>query len=204
MSEIETIEAPTSVKRLDRMRLGKAVCEYGNLLSNPEERVALIPLTEAEYENSIRAGAMQDVPDNLMAQEYRERIQTREIVFAAARNPSDLLEAKWASVEEMIEETESHDINHLFDIYLEMVDKSSPSAEGIPDEEFEAIKKVLQEIPMNELSGRQWYALKRFLGAILPLLLQGNSLGSISTSLSTWMKDDPEPAQSASRSIGNQ
>ena len=198
------METETPTRRLDRMRQGKAVAEFAPLVSDPSVRVALVPLTEAEYENSIKAAAMLVMPESRMGMEYRERWQTAEIIFQASRNPSDLAQHKWESIEEMKQETDFSDINHLFDLYLEMVDQSSPATDGISEEEFDELKKVLLTLPMNELSGRQWYALKRFLGSVFQTLLRDKLPGSTSTSLLTWMSDRQEPVSNVSESTQGQ
>jgi len=90
----------------------------------------------------------------------------------------------------MTELLEIADINHLFDLCMEMSESVNPSPGSFTDDELDEIKKVLAEMDLNELSGRQWYALRRFLSLTGNELLPVNSLGSISTNLSTTMNDD--------------
>ena len=107
-----------------------------------------------------------------------------EILVRSCREPDNYEERMFSSVNDLQTALEVPDINFLSDMYLEMVDKSSPSIEQISPEELEDVKKALQEINWNELSGRQWYALQRFLFSIMPLLLHDNSPGY--GSISNW------------------
>ncbi len=186
-------------RKLDRMRAGQAVCEFVTLLSDPEIRVAIVPLTEAELESCIEAAAnigMQN--DNTLSLEYRERVQTREIVYRAVREDHDLSKLAFESSSAMAALLDAADINHVFDHYLEMVDRSSPSIDGVPEEEFENLKVTLQAINWNELSGKQWYAAKRFLSSISTMLLRDSSFGSSSNSQWTKMSEEETLAWNAS------
>jgi|SRR5580765_228571 hypothetical protein len=168
-------------RRLDRMRLGQTVCDYVALVSDPEIRLCIVPLTEADYLQALEKVRDVDAPDNLAGMAIRDRIQAQEIVARSIREESDLSQRVYNSTEEMAEELEVADVDELWDRYLEMSQKSSPALDGIPEEEFENLKKTLQTMDWSELSGRSWYAAKRFLMSITPELLQGNSPGSTST-----------------------
>lgn len=177
-------------RRLDRMRLGQAVCAYVTLPSDPEIRFALVPLSDAEAENALVLAAQMDVPDNvagLMARDHRQKI---ELLASSVRDPEKLDNRLYRDGNELQQELEEGDVNALYDEYLEMSEKSNPSMEGIAPEEFDELKKVLLEIPWNDLSGRSWFAAKRFLGALYQDgLLRANSLGSISTTKLTTTND---------------
>ena len=97
-------------------------------------------------------------------------------------------------VAEVTAALESQDINFLMDMYLEMVDRTSPAIDGLDAEELEALKKALREINWNELSGKQWYAGKRFLLSIFPDLLSGRLHGFSSTSNSTTNNEESDSA----------
>jgi len=182
------------------MRLGQATCDIVPLLSDPEIRVALVPLTEAEYQRSLEMAAAMDVMTTRLGMDYQERRQQAEILWMAIREPNDLSKQAWENADEMMTVLETHDINHLFDHYLELVDATSPAIDGVPPEELDNLKKVLGEIPWNELSGTQWYAAKRFLGAVMPTLPLAKSLGSSSIRSLTLMNDEEELAQNVSPS----
>jgi hypothetical protein len=82
-----------------------------------------------------------------------------------------------------------------------MVETSSPSVDGIPAEELDDLKKALQEINWSELSGRQWYALRRFLFSIMPELLQASLLGR--GSISKWItpNEDEKSTHTVSKNL---
>lgn len=164
-------------RKLDRMRLGQSVGDVHNLLSDPEIQVALVPLTEAEYLQCLESTGRKDLPDDMTGAAIRDRLNAAELLCRSMREPKDLEEHMFSDIEELTEALEVADINFLQDMYFEMVETASPAIDGIPSEELDELKKALEEINWNELSGRQWYALKRFLFSIMPELLQGNSLG---------------------------
>ena len=165
-------------RKLDRMRLGQAVGDVHRLLSDPEIQVALVPLTEAEYIQCIETTARRtDIPDTISGNSVLDRLNTAELLVRSIREPQDLKVRLFESIEELTDALEVADINFLRDMYFEMVDTSSPSIDGVTPAELDDLKKALQEINWNELSGRQWYALRRFLFSIMPELLQDNSLG---------------------------
>jgi len=180
-------------RRLDRMRLGQAACEIENLLSEPEVRVALVPLTEAEYDICLENVSKINAAENLAGHQLRDRALTQETLLRAIREPDDLPQQMFSSIEEMNDALEVSDINYLIDMYFEMIEKSSPSIEGLTEEQIVEAKKVLNEMDWNELSGKQWYALKRFLGSLGPKQLTAKLHGYSSTKQSTGTSGLDEP-----------
>jgi len=122
-----------------------------------------------------------DVPESISGAMSRDRRTQNEVLLRAIRDPDNLDQPLFANFEEMTELLEIVDIGSLYDAFLEMSESVNPSPGQYTDEEVDEIKKVFLEIPWNELSGRQWYALRRFLSTIGKTLLPANSHGSIST-----------------------
>lgn len=172
-------------RRLDRMRLGQAVCDYVPLPSDSEIRHCIVPLTEAQYLQVLNKVASLTLKDDLAGMAVRDRVQGQEILVRAIREESDLTQQVYMSVEEMMEVLSVEDIDELLDRYNEMVEKSSPRLDGIAKEEFEELKKALQTMDWSELSGPAWYAAKRFLSKVMPKPLLDSWPGSISTNSST-------------------
>lgn len=173
-------------RQLDRMRTGKSEMVLESIPSDSEIRFGLVPLTEAEYRTAMQAASALLAPENMAGVLEREREQNRYILLAALREPTDPAQAAFKSVNEMMEILTASDVDHLIDCWQEMTDQANPSIDGIPPDEFEALKKVLQTLPWSALSGKSWYAAKRFLGALISDgLLRANSLGSTSTKQST-------------------
>lgn len=191
-------------RRLNRMRLGQAVCEIFPLLSDPEMRVALVPLTEAEYDQCMEQVVKMEVPETISGNQFRDRELTKETLRRSIREPDDLTTQMFQTTEELSEALEVADINFLIDHYFEMVDRTSPSMEGMTDEEISDLKKVLVEMDWNALYGKQWYALKRFLLSLGREQLQGKLLGSFLTQPSIGTNDSdestPENAEGNSQS----
>jgi hypothetical protein len=185
-------------RKLNRMRLGKAVADVHSLMSDPEIKVALVPLSEAEYIQCLEATVNQRIADDTAGQALRDRYNSAEVLLRAAREPDDLEQPMFDSVEELTDALEVNDINFLQDMYFEMVETASPAIDGIPEEDLEDLKKALQTIDWNALSGRQWYALRRFLFSIMPELLQGNFSGVGSISKWTTPSDVEESTHIAS------
>jgi hypothetical protein len=171
------------------MRLGQAVCDFVTLVSDSEIRLCIVPLTEAQYLQVLEKVRDVRADDNIAGLAIRERTQAQEILVRAIREESDLTEQVYDSVEEMTDDLDVQDIDELIDSYNEMTEKASPRIDGIPEEEFEELKKLLLAMDWNALSGRAWYAAKRFLSTISPHPLMDKSPGSTSTSYSTTTRE---------------
>jgi hypothetical protein len=167
------------------MRLGQAVCDYVTLPSDPETRLAIVPLTEAQYLQALNKVAEVPRLDDMAGAAIKDRVQSQEILVRAIREEKDLTQQVFDTVDEMMEAFEVQDVDHVIDSYNEMVEKTSPVLDGIPKEELENLKKALQTMDWNELSGSAWYAARRFLSRIMPSPLLDNSLGSGSIKSST-------------------
>jgi hypothetical protein len=167
------------------MRLGQAVCDYVEIPSDPDVRLCVVPLTEAQYLQVLQKVAKLQLADDVAGLQIRDRVQAQEILVRAIREEFDLTVQVFQSSEELLEALEQHDIDHAIDVYNEMVEKASPSIQQLPDEEFERLKKLLQTMDWSALSGSAWYAAKRFLSRISPMPLLDNSPGSTSTNSST-------------------
>lgn len=184
-------------RRLARMRGGQSMCDFVVLPSDPEIRVAIVPLVEADYRNVLEKIGKLGTPDDLANVQIKDRVQAEEILVRAIREEHDLTQRIYDDVDDLLEDFEVGDIDHAIDCYNQMVHQSSPSLDGIPAEEFEALKKVLQRMDWNALSGSAWYAAKRFLSTISPLLRQASFPGSSSTSLLTTPSEENEHTSDA-------
>jgi hypothetical protein len=120
-------------------------------------------------------------------------MQQHEVLAIALRWPDDFSERMFDSGAELTEHLEIEDVNFLGDIYLEMTDAASPSLDGMTEEALVEAKKVLRILDWNALSGKQWWALKRFLLSISPDQLTGKSRGSSSINNSTMKRKKPKP-----------
>ena len=193
---METNSSPTRQKirerRLERMRLGQAVCDYVILPSDSEIRVCIVPLTEADYRQVLQKVASLNTPDDLAGIQMKDRVQAQEILVRAIREENDLTKRVYDDVNDMLEDFTIYDVDHVVDAYNEMVEQASPSLDQIPPEELEALKKTLQAMDWNALSGSAWYAAKRFLSRITPSPLLDKYAGSFSTSFLTTTKNEEE------------
>ena len=180
-------------RRLDRMRLGQEAADIHSLLSDPEIRVALVPLTEAEYDQALESAVKMNVPESIMGNQARDRMLQRETLLRAVREPDNLSNRVFENIDELSEALGHDDIGFLIDMYFELVEKSSPSVDGLSEAEISDVKKVLMEMSWNDLTGKQWFALKRFLSTLGPEQLLAKSLGSISTSNLIGKEDYDEP-----------
>lgn len=183
-------------RKLERLRLGQATCEFTELLSDPDTRIALVPLTEGEYSISLAEADKCLAGDNPAGLSLRDETQRQLVIFYAARQMGNLEIKFFDDVREVLE-LDAHDINHLYDVYLEMVAMNSPSMMGMSEDDFLALSSALPKIRWSELSGPQWYAAQRFLNSIRPHLLTASFSGSPSTMKSTETKPPQESATSA-------
>lgn len=163
------------------MRLGQAVCDYVQLPSDPEIQVCIVPLTEAQYRQVLEKVAKLPFPDDMAGAAIKDRSSAQETLVRAIREESDLTQQVYENVEDLMEDFDVYDIDHVIDAYSEMVEKASPSLDGLSPEELERLKKALQVMDWNALSGSAWYAAKRFLSRISQVPLQDSSAGSTST-----------------------
>src|SRR4249919_328349 len=131
-------------RRLDRMRLGQTVCDIVEIPSDDEIRLCIVPLTEAQYLQALEKVRDTRANDDLPGMAIRDRVQAQEILVRAIREEHDLTIRVYSSTEEMLEDLEVADIDALIDGYNEMIAKSSPSLDGITEEEIEDLKKVFQ------------------------------------------------------------
>src|SRR4051812_13629547 len=113
------------IRRLDRMRLGQAVCDYVTLVSDPEMRLCIVPLTEAQYLQALEKVASITLADDMAGMAVRDRVQAQEILVKAIREESDLTNHVFQSTDEMMEDLTTEDVDHLIDSYNEMVAKVS-------------------------------------------------------------------------------
>jgi len=184
--------------RLRRMRLGQEAPEFVNLKSNPEIRVALVPLTEAEM--GLRAAMSLPAEDNAQGLMFRDRWQQVTDLWNALREPHDINKRVFESVEQMTEELEVIDINYLSDCYFRYIEDSSPELDGITVEGLEELKKACVTMDWSVLSGKPWWHLKNFFLTITPEQLKVSLPGSLSTQRSTLMNDAPESTSDAEES----
>lgn len=198
--EVSSTREKIRQRRLDRMRLGQAVCDFVELVSDPEIRLAIVPLTEADYRNVLEKVSKLNLPDDLAGVQIKDRVQAEEILVRSIREEHDLDTRVYNSIDELTEDLDVADIDHLLDCYQEMTFRGSPAMDEIPPEEFEALKKVLARMDWNELSGPAWYAARRFLSRITPQLRPDNSPGFSSTPSQTEMTNGEEPTSDAFQS----
>lgn len=189
-----------SRRRLARMRLGQATAEYVSLVSDPEVRIALVPLTEAEFQESFTDAAKLNVGDNIAGTMVRERRARVQQVWRSCRPTGDLGTYMFQTFEEFRESLTAADIDGLIDVYEEMTHDLSPSMEQISPEELELLKKALLEMDWNDLSGRSWYAAKRFLSSISLAQPTDRSPGSSSTTKLTGTSENEKLTPTASPS----
>lgn len=182
--------------RLAKMRLGQAACEITSLPSDEETMVALVPLTDSQYLRALEIADAALVGDNPAGFAVRDELQKQSVIFFATREVGNL-ESMFFDDTSEAGELGAHDIDHLYDVYLEMIANQSPSLFGLSDADFEALKKAWQGIEWNELTGQQWYAAQRFVNSIRPLLVQGNFSGLHSTKSSTPTSESETLAETA-------
>jgi hypothetical protein len=165
-------------RKLNRMRLGQAACDVVELPSDPEIRVALVPLTEAEFAVCASAVAAKAYSDDTGGLVQADRDLRRQILLLSCREVNDLSKRLFTNEQELQDSLDHSDVNFLTEQYATMTDASSPSLEGLSNEDMDELKKALVKIDWNGLSGRSWYLLKLFLSTISERQLLANSFGS--------------------------
>lgn len=181
MAQQETLKKLKD-RRLERMRLGQSTAEIEQLPSDKEVRVALVPLLEKEYDAAMRSTALIDVPDNIAGAGVLDRQEKREVLVRAIRDPDDYTSRIFDSVSEMMEILEPVDVSHLYDRYVEMSMEIDPAIPELSEEEIDFLRQSFGDFNWRGLSGRQLYALNRFILTLSPNQLVGRLPGSFSTS----------------------
>ena len=179
-------------RRIARMREGQSVPEIFPLRSAPDVRVALIPLTEAEYDLALAQAAAIEVADNSFGLERRGRHAQAVQLWYSVRDPLDLTKLAFDSVDEMRSVLEPADINFILEKYTEMVDLYSPGLEDLTDEQMDELKKALQAIDLRGLYGKPAYHLKCFFLTLTVDQLQDRSPWLTYTDSLTPTSDEPE------------
>lgn len=173
--------------RLAKLRAGQAAGEVVKLSGVDDEdetRLVLVPLTDGELLKAFSIVDQMEVTETTSGIAAKDEKMKSAIIFFAARELHDWTKPFFESIEEL-DDLYDHDVNHMYDVYLEMTAEASPAWALLGDEEIEQLKKVWSRINLNELSGSQRYAAQRFLNSIRPLLLQASFSGSSSMNEST-------------------
>lgn len=187
--------------RLAKMREGQAAGEIVDF--DDEGRCVIVPLTDGEWLKAL------SLADQLVTEGTEAGFLAREeylksaVLLFACREMRNYEEFFFNTIEE-VQTLGHHEITRVHDEYLEMVAAASPPFLAMSDEDLEALKKVWEQIEWSELSGRQWYAARRFLNLLNPASRQGNSFGLRSTRSLTTKSTDESFAGNARESTTTQ
>lgn len=184
MTILEEIRANN---RVARMRMGQNVPDYVQLRSNPEIRMAVVPLLEKEAQAAWAAAASADIPDNAYGVEVRDKILVSHRLFYALREPDNLDKKVFESAEQLMAELQDQDVEHLAEAWQAVTEYASPALEGFSDEMLDDLKKVFETIDLSGLSGRAWWLLKAFFmtTSVEQLRAKSHLLSSIQNSIGT-------------------
>lgn len=143
-------------RRIAKMRMGQNAPDFVSLKSNPEIRLAMVPLLEREYQMALEAAASYDVADNSYGTELRDRVLQVHTLFYALREPDNVESKAFPDMDAMLDPEvglEPVDVNYLLDYYQRMVDFSSPAMDGLNDEALDELKKSVRD---NRLERALW------------------------------------------------
>jgi hypothetical protein len=164
--------------RIARIRMGQDAPQLFDIPSLQEGdervRVALVPLTEKEAQMGLMASANVEVIDNAAGLNLRDRVAVEWDVWNACRLPDDTTKKVWASVDEMVEDLQSSDIDWLFDQLTLLEAYQSPSLVNMTQAQVDELKKAFVTIEWRELTGRQANALALCIFTLLPTLQQAS------------------------------
>lgn len=163
--------------RLAKLRAGKGAGTIEEFIDDPDIRVVLVPLTDGEWLKALEIADTLDVGNNPAGVAARDEMQKTAMILFSAREVRDWEIPFFNDISE-VSALPDHEINHLYDCYLEMVAVNSPALTLLDEEQWETLKKVWQQIEWSELSGQQLYAANRFLVSIQEKLLQASLSGS--------------------------
>lgn len=178
-------EAIREASRLSRMRQGQDAPEMVTIPSMDEIRCAMVPLNEAETQSGLIVAASLDVLDNAAGLQARNRAVQHNDVWHSLREPDNLEQKVFQSVDDMVETIQPGDIDFLHDQLSLLMDYASPSIDGLTDADLADLKKAFGETDWSALTGKQWAAVKLCVLNLFPELLQAKLLGSTSTGSAT-------------------
>lgn len=193
-------EAIREQSRLSRMRLGQLAPEMVEIPSMVGIRVAIVPLTEGESQKGMARAADLDVADNIAGVQMRNRAAMESDVWHAVRDPEDISNKLFESVEIMVSELEPSDIDALMDKLTTLMEYASPSIDGLSNEDLNDLKKAFGQIDLSELTGQSWAATKLCFQTLLPDLLLVKLRGSSSIETLTPTSENEESISVASQS----
>lgn len=199
----ETLAALRESRRVAKMRMGQGAPEYVVLKSDPEIRMAIVPLTEAEYQQALDAAATLELPDNGYAIELRDRTLQVHTLLHALREIGDPARKVFGSTQEMLDEEtglQPIDVNYIMDEYQRMIDFSSPALDGLSDDQLDDLKKAFVTIDWSALSGKPWWHLKGFFSTLPAGLPLANSPSLTSILSLIGRSDESESTHGASES----
>lgn len=168
-------------RRLERMRQGQQTAEIEKIPSDPEIRVALVPLLEGEYDECQKAAAEVHMPDNVAGATVRDREERRQVVYRASREVDDYSKQAFPSAHQMSQVIEPTDVNYLYSSYVQMISKFSPSISTLEPDEIDFLSDLFVNLDWKDLSGEQVFALSRFLSTLRQEQLMGSLPGRLST-----------------------
>lgn len=154
--------------RMSRIRNGQLVGDPVTIPSMPDVRGMLVPLTEADVIAGIARACAVDAPDNPVGMNLWDRTVRASDVYHALREPDDLTQKVFHTVEEMVEALDPSDIDAIAEQLVVLMQYASPSLADMSDEEVEAVKELWQRIDMRELTGRPAAALVLLISALMP------------------------------------
>lgn len=148
--------------RLARMRAGQEIGEYTEIPSMPGVRVLMVPLTEHEAQKGLLRAAEIEVPDNVSGIMARERAVKQSDVWHALREMDNPDKKVFPTVDDMVGDDglEPTDVDHLHQELATLMSYASPAIDGITEEIWSELKKVLVGVELSELTGRQWAVVK--------------------------------------------
>lgn len=171
--------------RLARMRQGQEAPELVDIPSMDGIRVAMVPLSEGESQQSMLAAADLEVRDNPAGWQFRNRAALEQDVWRACREPANPEQLIWESPQVMCDELDPSDVDYLAMRLTALMDYASPSLASLTEEQIDALKKALQKIEWRELTGTRAAAARVFLSHLFPELLAASLSGFTSTEPST-------------------
>lgn len=201
MSVLEQIKQG---RRLARMRMGQDAAEIITLPWNEEVRMAIVPLTEKEYELALSAASAfspgGDSTDDTFVMEAKDRYVSAHMLYDALREPDDIDKRVFSSVEEVREFLEPPQINYLREEYARISEFSSPALDGLGAEELDELKKAFEKIELSALSGKPWWHLKSFFSSLTPeqLAVSLSGFSSIKNAIGTNESEESIPGASQS------
>lgn len=147
---------------LQKLKQGK---KNSKLINFPgtEEKVALVILPSNDITDASIKAEDYIKEKNMVDEDDKSIVHQAQIIYKALRDKDDLKKQIADSFEEFFSTLDNNEVQYFMVEYSLLTSEVSPFLNAVNEETFEELKKTLEKIQLNDLSGPSCVALRNFL-----------------------------------------